>query len=235
MAKTANPLFSIIDRKLDVSHFREQHWEGTFGEYLDAVMENPAVARNSFQRVYDMILSYGSENFTQFKQEVNRYKFFSDPIGHGADAIYGLERPLMQLVDFFKSAAQGYGTEKRILLLHGPVGSSKSTIARLLKKGLESYSRVDAGKCFTYSWRLPAKLTGGDNTEQYMACPMHEEPLLLIPIEARRDVLDSINEKLPEGDKIRLYGDICPFCRKIYADLMDAYDGEWKKVIEHIK
>ncbi len=43
----------------------------------------------------------------------------------------------MQLVDFFKSAAQGYGTEKRILLLHGPVGSSKSTIARLLKKGLE--------------------------------------------------------------------------------------------------
>ena len=52
----------------------------------------------------------------------------------------------MQLVDFFKSAAQGYGTERRILLLHGPVGSSKSTIARLLKKGLENYSRTDAGQ-----------------------------------------------------------------------------------------
>ena len=90
------------------------------------------MARNAFQRVYDMILSYGSESFTQFKQEYTRYKFFSDPIENGADAIYGLERPLMQLVDFFKSAAQGYGTEKRILLLHGPVGSSKSTIARLL-------------------------------------------------------------------------------------------------------
>ena len=46
----------------------------------------------------------------------------------------------MSLVDFFKSAAQGYGTERRILLLHGPVGSAKSTICRLLKKGLEIHS-----------------------------------------------------------------------------------------------
>ena len=42
---------------------------------------------------------------------------------------------------------------------------------------------------------------------------MHEEPLLLIPREARLDVLETINEKLPEGAKIRLYGDVCPFCR----------------------
>ena len=145
MAKN-NPLISIIDRRLDVTNFREQHWEGTFSEYLDLVAENPTVARNAFQRVYDMILSYGSEPFTHFKQEFIRYHFFADPIDKGADAIYGLERPLMQLVDFFKSAAQGYGTERRILLLHGPVGSSKSTIARLLKKGLEHYSQDRRGQ-----------------------------------------------------------------------------------------
>ena len=233
MAKISNPLVSIIDKKLDVSHFREQHWEGTFWEYLDIVMENPAVARNAFQRVYDMILTYGQDNFTQFKQELNKYKFFSDPIDGGADAIFGLERPLMQLVDFFKSAAQGYGTEKRILLLHGPVGSSKSTMARLLKKGLETYSRSDAGKTFTYSWRLPARLAEGE-AETTLACPMHEEPLLLIPLEARKDVLAAINEKLPDGRKIRLYGDVCPFCRKIQGDLMELYDGDWRKVIEHV-
>src|SRR3982751_247631 len=131
----SNPLVSIIDRRLNQEHYREQHWEGSFWEYLEMVSDNPNVARNAFQRVYDMILSYGSETFTQFKQELVRYRFFSDPVDGGADAIFGLERPLMQLVDFFKSAAQAYGTEKRILLLHGPVGSSKSTIARLLKKG----------------------------------------------------------------------------------------------------
>src|ERR1700735_1267881 len=151
MPSKNNPLVSIIDRKLDVSRFREQHWEGSLWDYLDLAIENPLVARNAFQRAYDMILRYGAENFSPFKQELTRYKFFGDPIDGGGDAIYGLERPLMQLVDFFKSASQGYGPEKRILLLHGPVGSSKSTIARLLKKGLESYSRIDAGKCFTYS------------------------------------------------------------------------------------
>jgi len=230
-----NSLASIIDRKLDVAHFREQHWEGSFNDYLDLVMENPAVARNAFQRLYDMILSYGVESTTQFKQEVTKYKFFSDPVDHGTDAIYGLERPLMQLVDFFKSAAQGYGTEKRILLLHGPVGSSKSTMARLLKKGLESYSKSEPGKCYTYSWRLPKHMGGGDGGEQFLECPMHEEPLLLIPREARADVLDAINEKLPEGRRVKLYGEICPFCRKIHADLMETYDGDWKKVIDHVK
>src|SRR5438874_6119411 len=223
MPTKTNPLISLVDKRLDSTHFREQHWEGSFWEYLDIVIEHPSVGRNAFQRVYDMVLSYGSENYTQFKQEVIRYKFFGDPIEHGADAIFGLERPLVQLVDFFKSAAQGYGTEKRILLLHGPVGSSKSTIARLLKKGLESYSKVDVGKCYTYSWRLPKQVGDGDATEQYLECPMHEEPLLLIPKEARQDVLDTINEKLPEGRRVKLYGDVCPFCRKVYGDLLDLY------------
>ena len=104
----------------------------------------------------------------------------------------------------------------------------------MLKKGLENYSRADVGKCYSYSWRLP-RLANGDEGEHYLECPMHEEPLLLIPREARQDVLDSINEKLPDGRKIRLYGEICPFCRKVQADLMEMYDGEWKKVIEHVK
>src|SRR4051794_6074302 len=235
MANTKNALIGLIDRKLDTTGFRDQHWEGTFWEYLDLVQENAAISRNAFQRVYDMILSYGHETYTQFKQEYNRYKFFADPIDHGADAIFGLERPLMQLVDFFKSAAQGYGTERRILLLHGPVGSSKSTIARLLKKGLENYSKTDAGKCYTYSWRLPRLSGDGDEGEHFLDCPMHEEPLLLIPREARADVLESINENLPDGRKIRLYGEPCPFCRKVYAELMDMYGGDWKRAVDHVR
>lgn len=227
-------LAAIIEKKIDTSSYRQQHWEGSFWEYLDMVQENPAIARNAFQRVYDMITSFGVETFTQFKQEMKRYKFFSDPIGEGADAIYGLEKPLMQLVDFFKSAAQGYGTEKRILLLHGPVGSSKSTIARLLKKGLEWYSRTEEGKLYTFCWRLPHRM-GTDEGEHYVDCPMHEEPLLLIPPEARAEVLAQINSTLPEGRRIQLYPEVCPFCRKVMADLMEMYDGEWRKVMDHVK
>ena len=228
-------LRGLIEGRLDTKRYLDQHWEGSFWDYLDIVRQDPAVCRNAFQRVYDMILAQGSETVTQFKEEVRRYKFFDDPNDGGRDAIYGLERPLMSLVDFFKSAAQGYGTERRILLLHGPVGSSKSTIARLVKKGLEAYSRTEEGRLYTYAWKLPAEMAGVDGDgEVLVPSPMHEDPLLLIPEAARRDVLAALNADLPDGRKIRLYGEVCPFCRKVYADLMERYDGDWKQVIGHV-
>src|SRR5581483_8737003 len=98
--------------------------------------------------------------------------FFTDFAAQHGDAIYGLDRPLMNLVNTFKSAAKGYGTERRVLLLHGPVGSSKSTIARLLKRGLEEYAKTDDGMLFSFSWKH------GDGWQK---CPMHEEPLHLVP------------------------------------------------------
>src|SRR5208337_3962001 len=206
MPSKSNSLVSLIDKKLDVTNFREQHWEGSFWDYLDLLMEHPEVARNAFQRLYDMILSYGVESYTQFKQEYNRYKFFADPIDHGADAIYGLERPLMQLVDFFKSAAQGYGTEKRILLLHGPVGSSKSTMARLLKKGLEQYSRTDEGMLFSFSWK--------GETGAWHKCPMHEDPLHLVPHELRAPLLARLEDQQKSSQyDVTIQGEMCPFCR----------------------
>ena len=100
-----------------------------------------------------MILSHGTEEVIVNKEKLVRYKFFDDPDNGGQDAIFGLDRTLMSLVNVLKSAAHGYGTERRVLLLHGPVGSSKSTIARLLKKGLERYSRTDEGALFTFAWQ----------------------------------------------------------------------------------
>jgi serine protein kinase len=225
-----NEILSLVDKRLDTQGFREENWEGTFADYLDVVSRNPLVGRNSFQRIYDMVLHFGVERYTKLKREFVRYKFFSDPIDNGEDAIYGLDRALIQLVDFFKSAAQGYGTERRILLLHGPVGSAKSTICRLLKKGLEYYSRLDEGAMYTFSWRIP-KPSGdvviGD-------CPMHEEPLKLIPLEARREVIAKLNESLSAEQAISLEGDLDPFCRRTFADLLRQYDGDWKKVIDHV-
>ena len=83
-----------------------------------------------------MILTYGHDTLHAVQAGIQSLQIFCRPNRSAAPMqSSALEKPLMTLVDFFKSAAQGYGTEKRILLLHGPVGSSKSTIARLLKKG----------------------------------------------------------------------------------------------------
>jgi serine protein kinase len=223
-------VFSIVEKKLDPDRFREQHWEGTFDDYLKMVIDKPRIARNAFQRVYDMIIHFGTERYTRMREDFVRYNFFSDPIANGKDAIFGLETALMQLVDFLKSAAHGYGTESRILLLHGPVGSSKSTIVRLLKKGIEYYSKLEEGALYTFSWKVQAK----NGEMEVHVCPMHEEPLKLIPIEARADVLALINKDLDELHQVRIEGDLDPFCRKMYDDLLVQYDGNWRKVMDHI-
>ena len=171
-------LFDIVQQSIDRDRFREHHWEGSFADYLGLVHARPTIARNAFQRIYDTVLHFGSERYTVLRRDRVRYHFFSDPIDNGTDAIFGLDSALMSLVDFFKSAAHGYGTERRILLLHGPVGSSKSTIARLLKKGLEYYSRTEEGALYTFSW----KVRDAEGREQLCPCPMHEEPLKLIPL-----------------------------------------------------
>ena len=130
-------MISRIAALQDYDEYRNLHWDGSFEEYLQLVRERPQVTRNAFQRLYDMIVSYGEEEYIDNKKRLVRYPFFKDPIENGKDAIYGLDIPLMRLVHVLRAAAQGYGPEKRIILLHGPVGSSKSTIARLLKKGVE--------------------------------------------------------------------------------------------------
>ena len=100
-----------------------------------------------------MIIRYGIEEYTDNKKKLVRYNFFKDELAGGADAVFGLDIPLMRLVHVFKAAAEGYGPEKRVILLHGPVGSSKSTIARLLKKGLEHYSTTPDGALYTFTWQ----------------------------------------------------------------------------------
>jgi len=151
MMSKGKGILNAVRQQQNLSDYRKKHWEGSFDEYLDTVAEHPEVCRSAYQRLYDMILSHGTEDTYENKEKVTRFKFFTEFAAKHGDAIFGLDRPLMHLVNAFKSAAKGYGTERRVLLLHGPVGSSKSTIARLLKKGLEQYSRTDEGMLFSFA------------------------------------------------------------------------------------
>src|SRR5947199_7000616 len=176
-------LVSRIAALQDKTSFKELHWEGSLEEYLKLVRENPRVTRTAFQRIYDMILSHGKTEYIDNKKRLIRYHFFHDEPNGGRDAVYGLDVPLMKLVNVFKTVAQGYGTEKRVILLHGPVGSSKSTIVRLLKKGLEEYARTPEGAPYTFTWVLDKKGPDGAAIQERFPTPMNEDPLLPIPEE----------------------------------------------------
>ena len=219
-------ILGLIRESLDVEKFRDEHWEGSFADYVKLVEENPLVIRTAHQRLYDMVLQFGTAEVTDNKEKLLRYKFFDDPFDNGDDALFGLERPLMNLMSVFKAAAHGFGPEKRVLLLHGPVGSAKSTIARLLKKGMEHYSCSPQGALYTFSWVI-------DGEE--IPSPMNEEPLLLVPPSARERILQNLNKKLRASYRLRLDLDLCPVSRFYQEMLLRRHGGDWMKVLDHVR
>lgn len=227
--KGAASMMDRIGAMQDFKTYRELHWEGSFEDYLQIVRERPQVTRNAYQRVYDMVISYGTEEYIDNKKKLTRYNFFKDEQNGGANAIFGLDIPLMRLVHVLKAACEGYGPEKRVILLHGPVGSSKSTIARLLKQGIEQYSRTADGALYTFDW-VNLGGTGLAGESDRFPSPMNEEPLRLIPAEWRTKAIQELglsNDKY----KVRVEGDMDPASRFIFKHLMIKYDGDWSKLI----
>jgi serine protein kinase len=225
-------IIALVAQRQDCEQFRRKNWVGSFAEYLDIVREHPEVTRTAYQRLYDMILSYGVETTESGREKHVHYPFFDDPDNRGRDAVFGLDTALHHFVNALKSAAAGYGIERRVLLLHGPVGSSKSTIARLLKKGLERYSSTDDGALYTLGW---VDENDPQNIEAIHWCPMNEEPLHLSPQRFRPDVEAQLNSGREDDGRVRIEGELDPFCRFMYYQRLKKYDGDWSRVAEDVR
>src|SRR5690606_4506804 len=87
-------MVGIIANLQDKARYQDLSWEGTFEDYLRIVRQRPQVTRNAFQRVYDMVISYGTEEYIDTKKKLVRYNFFRDEIEEGKDAVFGLDIPL---------------------------------------------------------------------------------------------------------------------------------------------
>jgi serine protein kinase len=219
-------LIELVRKTLDTSKYEDEHWEGSFKDYLGLLEENPLICRTSYQRVYDMVLSYGVTESEERREKTLHYNFFDDPIEEGRDGLFGLDNSIEKFMNVIKAAAHHFGPERRILMLHGPVGSSKSTIVRLLKKGLEEYSAKPEGALYTFDWVIDDKV---------QSSMMNEEPLLLVPPEARETLLGRLNEKLRASYRLKLDFDLSPISRYWYKELMHKYRGDWEKVMEHVR
>lgn len=166
--------------RLSAYYEREERlrWEGSFADYLEIVRRSPHVAQSAHARIYHMIEDAGVEEV----HGKRRYAFFKDEI-------YGLDEALETLVEeYFHAAARRLDVKKRILLLMGPVSGGKSTLVAMLKRGLEAYSRTERGALYGI-----------------VGCPMHEEPLHLIPYELRPEFEQALG--------VRIEGELCPVCR----------------------
>ncbi len=192
--------FNISERLEDLRREHEAlRWEGTFRDYFELVTQNPRIAQLSHARINDMVHAAHIERLNEGTQhEVISYNFF-------AAELFGIEEPIARIVEYFKSAAQRLEVRKRILLLMGPVGGGKSTIVNILKRGLEEWTKTEGGAVYAIK-----------------DCPMHEEPLHLIPHQLRAEIEKHYG--------IYIEGDLCPQCR--YA-LDKTYGGRHEDMKVH--
>ncbi len=225
MTDHSGNFYDLIQADAEAERFKNLTWEGSFEEYLALVEKNPLVARNSWQRLYDMIRSHGFEE-PSTPNGPRSWGLFKDPLGDGQDAIFGLDEPLNKLVQTIRAGACGFGPERRVILLHGPVGSAKSTVARLLKKALEVYSATDEGALYSFSWHVD---------DEVVPSPMHQEPLLLVPEDSRAEIYERLNNTERAEYELGLEGELDPVSRFYYQMLMERYDGDWKKVVSHVR
>ena len=100
-------IINLIAERQDLEQFKRKNWEGSFDAYLELVKQHPEVTRNAYERLYDMITSYGVEAYEKNREKKVRYRFFADPEDEGRDAVFGLDETLRALVNAFRSAAQG--------------------------------------------------------------------------------------------------------------------------------
>ena len=244
MTENSNVLSKYADL-YDHKEFFSLNEEMSFREYIDLCRQNPKLIRNAFQYVYDMIIEKGISTFERYRKTYVKYNFFDD----AEIPVFGLEETLASFVDFIHGAAGSYGSEHRVLLLHGPVGSSKSTICRRLKRGLEQYSRTKEGAWYTFKWVNLPTLADEKGQAIYTStediCAMNENPIKLMPFNMREEFLKDINKSFKEAaseeDKNSLYsltseGDLNPRCKLFMSMLIKRYNGDWLSVVEnHIR
>ncbi|MFT7617010.1 MAG: serine protein kinase [Planctomycetota bacterium] len=256
----------IID---DLSQSSEERFEQdrvilSYSQFLEQVQENPySLTRNSAQYIADMMDYFGSEEVLTCGVPCRRFKVFDGPEDGGDYATIGQEVTQHALYRTLREFVQRRQNDKMILL-HGPNGSSKTTLVAGLMRGLEIYSQVPEGALFRFSWVFSE---AGDQGEKLGFNPvvsdenidtfafleaerisakipsdLHDHPIFLLPQSQRMEFLTDALKNSSEAEqesfvetRMVLEGDLSPKFRSIYDALLKAYRGDWKKLIRHVQ
>jgi predicted Ser/Thr protein kinase len=233
----------------------------SFSEYLALAFSEPTrQLRSSTQYIVDCFDHYGSEKVTYPYGEVTRFKLFDAPWANGEDRLFGQEMVQNQTYRILRTFVQD-GRPNKLLLLHGPNGSAKSTFIRCLGRALEHYSTLDEGALYRFSWIFPAQKStrggigfGGqptidqlesfaylsdDQIDARLGDELRDHPLLLVPVDERQKLISRMLEASPNrtfqvSDYLRT-GSLSPRNRGIYDALLASYQGDFVQVLRHVR
>ena len=231
----------------------------SFSEYLALAFAQPQrQLRSSTQYIVDCFDHYGSEQVSYPWGDVTRFKLFDAPWAGGEDRLFGQEIVQNTTYRILRTFVQD-GRPNKLILLHGPNGSAKSTFIRCLGRGLEHYSTLEEGALYKFSWIFPAsKSTKGgigfgggkesieslesfayladDQTDARLGDELRDHPLLLIPLPERQKLIGRMLEgkSFQVSDYIRM-GSLSPRNRAIYEALLASYQGDYVQVLRHVR
>ena len=242
----------------------------SFSEYFNMVLEAPQRhLRSSSQYLLDMMDYYGREELELPTGKVERFKVFDAPFAGGEGRVVGQEGVQEALYRIIANFARE-GHNNKLILLHGPNGSAKSSLVRCLMAGLEAYAHTPEGAMYTFNWIFPSERSSQDRIgfgssgrssvaqESYAYTPadhidarvpsdMHDHPFFLIPQVQRAELLNKIfanGSEVENQEKDRVVVRACEYLRSgdlsyksrcIYDALLASYDGDARKVLNHVQ
>lgn len=258
MTDASQVLLDLTQRTADA--FERNRRILSFREYLDLVLEHPErQARSIAQYMRDCFDHFGVVETPTPWGTTRAWKLFDAPFDEGRDRLVGQEQAQEAVYRALGRFVQD-GRIQRLVLLHGPNGSAKSSLINCLMRALEAYSQTDEGALYQFNWVFPAEkiarstigfggAKGGkvDISETYaylddldvdakLGSELRESPLLLLPREDRVAMLEGA---LGETDfvipDVLVRGELSHKSRQIFDALLTAYRGDLHAVLRHVQ
>ena len=247
--------------------FRASRRVLSFSEFLELFSQQPVrYSRDASRYLYDVFEHYGKTKVQYPWGEATRFKLFDmpwepAPAGGGLPrgALIGQEHVQQEIYRSLSNFVRE-GRPNRLVLLHGPNGSAKSTIAQCMMAALEHYSMLDEGALYRFHWVFPTQKTvrgslgfanerGGKAIESYAHLPddeidakllveVRDHPLFLIPNSDRERLLLAGYARLGAAEPPNqwiLDGQLSHKSQQVFEALLASYDGSYTEVLKHVQ
>ena len=236
----------------------------SFSQYLSLFLERPVVlARNSAQYLKSTLDHYGQRRISGPTGDKTRYGLFDTPFDDGVDRLVGQEevqqRFYRTLSDFVRE-----GRTSRLVMLHGPNGSAKTSFVQCLARAMVHYSHTDEGSLYSFNWVFPrssylGKRVGFESAGEGTTAPdetyafldemnvaallpggLRDHPIFLLPSRERGEFLKQVETEGATGEDFKFsehirHGDLSPTSRVIFDTLLAAYNGDLSRVLAHVQ